>query len=165
MKRLGFLMVAAALTTACGGGESNAPPTSPATQVSATANGSSGTTSADGARTGTAATASAVTGTISAFAGACPAVTFKLEAKVIKTDAATTYVEKGCADLKDGVRVGVSGTTQGDGSILAKYVKFVPPPPPPPTLTEGTVSALSGTCPTITFTVAASPVEVISIEM
>jgi hypothetical protein len=81
-------------------------------------------------------------------------VTFKLEAKTIKTDAATTYPEKGCADLKNGVRVGVTGTAQADGSILAKQVKFAPPPPPPPALTEGTVSALSGACPTITFTVA-----------
>lgn len=155
MKRLGCLMVAAALASACGGGESSStPPTSPATPASATANGSSGTTSADGTKTGTTTRADGVTGTISSFAGTCPTVTFKVEAKAVKTDAATTYVEKGCADLRDGVRVGVSGATQADGSILAKYVKFAPPPPPPPTLAEGTVSALNGTCPAITFTVA-----------
>jgi hypothetical protein len=81
-------------------------------------------------------------------------VTFKVEAKSIATDAATTYGEKACADLKDGVRVGVVGTALADGSILAKQVKFAPPPPPPAVLTEGTVSGLSGACPTITFTVA-----------
>jgi len=43
-QRLGFLMVAVALSSACGGGgESSSPPTSPATPASATANGSSGT--------------------------------------------------------------------------------------------------------------------------
>jgi hypothetical protein len=154
MKRLGFLMVAAALTAACSGGDSSSSsPTSPATAATAAANGSSGT-SADGAgSTGTAAGAATI-GTISGLSGACPSVTFKLEAKTIKTDAATTYPEKGCADLKNGVRVGVTGTAQADGSILAKQVKFAPPPPPPPALTEGTVSALSGACPTITFTVA-----------
>jgi len=155
MKRIGFLMVAAALTAACGGsGETSAPPTSPVTTSSATANGSSGTSSADGTKTGTTTRAEGITGTISDIAGACPNVTFKVEGKVVKTDSATTYVEKGCADLKDGVRVGVMGTTQADGSVLAKQVKFAPPPPPPPALTEGTVSALSGTCPAITFTVA-----------
>ncbi len=152
MKRLGFLMVAAALTTACGGGESSSPPTSPVTTSSATANGSSGT-NADGASGGTTSGVT-ITGTISAFGGSCPAVTFKVEAKTIKTDAATVYAEKSCADLKNGVRVGVTGTTQADGSVLAKQVKFAPPPPPPPMNTEGTVSALSGACPTITFTVA-----------
>lgn len=152
-QRLGSLLVAAALASACGG-ESNSPPTSPAQQASATANGSSGTVSADGTKTGTTTRADAIAGTISVLAGTCPNLTFKVEAKTVKTDAATTYVEKGCSELKDGVRVGVSGTAQADGSILAKYVKFAPPPPPPPALAEGTVSALSGTCPTITFTVA-----------
>ncbi len=152
--RIGFLMIAAALATACSGGDSSStPPTSPATPAAATANGSSGTTSADGSKTGTTTTAG-VAGTISAFDGSCPTVTFKLEAKTIKTYAATSYVEKGCADLKNGVRVGVAGTTQADGSILAKQVKFAPPPPPPPVMTEGTVSGLGGTCPAITFTVA-----------
>ncbi len=154
MKRLGFLMVAAALTSACGGGGSDSPPTSPVTPSSAAANGSSGTSSADGTKTGTTTRADGITGTISGIAGACPNVTFKVETKVVRTDSATTYVEKSCADLKDGVRVGVAGTTQGDGSLLARQVKFAPPPPPPALTAEGTVSALSGACPTITFTVA-----------
>lgn len=149
-RRLGSLLVAAALASACGG-ESNSPPTSPARQASATANGSSGTASADGTKTGTATRADAIAGTISGLAGTCPNLTFKVEAKTVKTDAATTYAEKGCSDLKDGVRVGVSGTAQADGSILAKYVKFAPPPP---ALAEGTVSGLSGSCPRITFSVA-----------
>lgn len=151
--RLGCLMVAGALASACGGGESSStPPTAPASQASATANGSSGSTSADGTKTGTTTRADGVTGIVSGVAGACPSVTFKVDTRTVKTDAATTYVTKSCADLKDGVRVGVSGTAQADGSLLAKSVKFAPPPPPPPA--EGTVSALSGTCPSITFTVA-----------
>ncbi len=156
MKRVGFFIVAALLASACSGGDSSSTlPTSPATPAPATATGSSSPTSADGTKTGTT-TSTAIIGTISGRASTCPTVTFKVETKSIATDAATTYGEKACADLKDGVRIGVTGVAQGDGSILATQVKFAPPPPPPPPPSPGltgAVTAVSGTCPSITITI------------
>ena len=154
MKRyLGSVLVAVAFAAACGGSDHSTPPTSPASQTTTAANAGTGAISGDGTTTGATA-ATTITGTISGFGGTCPAVSFKLEAKVIKTDASTSFGDGKCSDLKDGVKVGVSGTVQADGSILAKQVKVAPPPLAPPVTVEGTVSALSGTCPKITFTVA-----------
>ncbi|MBM3908703.1 MAG: hypothetical protein FJ363_11605 [Gemmatimonadetes bacterium] len=150
-----WLLAAVAFAAACGGSDTAAP-TQTAPAVSSTANADGGTT---GGKTGgtTTATAAALTGTIGSLTGACPALSFKLEGRVITTDAATSFADVKCADLKDGTRVGVRGEARSDGSILAKIVKPVLPPPalpPPPVVTEGTVSGLSGACPAITFTVA-----------
>lgn len=96
-----------------------------------------------------------VTGAVSALAGTCPAITFKVETKSVKTDASTSFGDKKCADIQNAVKVGVSGTVQTDGSILAKQVRVIPPPPVSVT---GTVSALSGACPTLKFTVSGKSV-------
>jgi hypothetical protein len=93
------------------------------------------------------------TGAVSGLSGTCPAVAFTLEGKTIKTSAATGYGDRTCADVKNDAKVGVMGTAQADGSILATQVRIAPPPPPPAVTVTGTVSGLSGTCPTVTFTV------------
>jgi hypothetical protein len=147
-----WILGAAAMVAACGGsGDTTGTPTAPASAATANADGGGGGSKTTGTTT---ASSAGATGTISSLAGACPALSFKLDGKVIKTDSTTRFADVKCADLKDGVRVGVSGTAQSDGSILAKIVKPMAPPPPAPTMTEGTVSALSGACPAITFTVA-----------
>ena len=109
--------------------------------------------------------ANSVTGTISALAGNCPALTFMLERRIIKTDASTTFGEGGCAALKNGLRVGIAGVAQSDGSVKASRVGVVvtvTPPPPPPTVpvpvptgvvgVSGTVASLAGACPVVSFT-------------
>lgn len=148
------------LVAGCGGAD-RSEPTAPVATATATANGTAGTTSSDGAKTGTTGATSGavlVTGTISALAGTCPALSFKLETKVVKTDAATSFAGVRCADLANGTKVGVSGTVQGDGALLAKVLKVMPATPsgtatpvPPPATATGTVSALTGACPAITF--------------
>jgi hypothetical protein len=148
--RLSYVLATAALAAACGGSDgSSTPPTAPATPSTAAVSGGTGPTSADGATT--AASSVAVKGTISGLSGTCPLIKFTVEAKSVKADSATRFVDVKCADLTNGARVGVQGAAQSDGSVLAKAVMLLPPPA---VITEGTVSALSGTCPAITFTVA-----------
>lgn len=151
------------LVAGCSGAD-RSEPTAPVSTAGATANGTAGSSSSDGAKTGSTGATSGfliVTGTISALAGTCPALAFKLETKAVKTDAATVFAEVRCADLTNGTKVGVSGTVQGDGVLLAKALKVMPATPPviappaapvpPPATAVGTVSALTGACPAITF--------------
>ncbi len=154
MRTASLVAIAAlSLVSACGGSDSaSIPPTSPAVAAASTANGSSGT----GTTTPAPVT---VTGTVSAMTGACPAIAFKVEAKRVKTDGTTKYGDKACADVKVGVKVGAVGIAQADGSILAKEVRVIPPPPPPPVTVTGTVSAVTGACPAIAFTVEAKRVK------
>jgi hypothetical protein len=95
-------------------------------------------------------------GTVSALSGSCPKVTFTVAGKTFTTDSLTRFGDGGCAAVKNDVKVLVQSqaTTAGVVRVLAVKVIPPPPPPPPPTMTEGTVSALSGNCPKVTFTVA-----------
>ena len=156
MKRLGLVVAVAAMAAACGGSDTaSTPPTSPA-QASASG---SGAISGDGTTTTPPTTAvTTITGTVSAMSGACPALTFKLEGKTIRTDASTGYGDGKCADLKDGLKIGVQGAAQADGSILAKQVRVAPVLPVAVTVT-GTVSGLSGTCPAVMFKVESKTVK------
>ncbi len=157
MKRIVLVTLAAALAAACGGSDTaSTTPTSPAAQT-ALANGAAGAVSGDGTTT-TATTATVIIGTISGLSGACPAVAFTLESKTIKTDASTGYGDGKCADLKNGAKVGVQGSAQADGSILAKQIRVAPPTPVYATVT-GTVSGLGGACPAIAFTIESKRVK------
>jgi uncharacterized protein DUF5666 len=108
-----------------------------------------------------------ISGTVSGLSGTCPSLTFSVSSTKVQTTASTTFAGKGCGDLKNGDTVGLAGTKQNDGSIIATYVSITPastPPTPAPTpkpdpapapnvTMTGTVSGLSGTCPSLTFTV------------
>src|SRR4029077_7162811 len=48
---------------------------------------------------------------------ACPALQFLIGSYGIKTDGATQYVGGYCGDLKAGLKVGVKGTLNADGSV------------------------------------------------
>jgi hypothetical protein len=157
--RSGLVLLSLAVSlaaVACSGPESPSSPASTAVSPANTANGSDGA-----GTTGTA--TSTVTGTIRAFGGSCPALTFTLEGKTIKTNATTSFRDVACTALKNDVRVTVVGTTQADGSVLATTVRSAPalpvPPPPapvPPTATSvtiaGTIHNLVAGCPILTFT-------------
>jgi hypothetical protein len=139
-----ILLVAAIAVTACGGPDTKAAdPTAPAVLADGSVgNGTSGTPTP----------VNAIMGTVSGLAGSCPALTFRLADKTIKTDASTAYGDGGCGDVKNGASAGAIGTAQADGSILASHVRVLPAAPVAPVPVIGTVSALSGTCPTVTFT-------------
>jgi len=57
--------------------------------------------------------------------------------------------------VKEGVRAGAIGPKNANGAIVADHVKIAPPPPP---AVSGAVTALSGTCPTLTFTLSGTTV-------
>jgi hypothetical protein len=58
-------------------------------------------------------------GKISDLTGSCPAVTFVLEGRTVRTNAATVYDDTRCDKLKNGMKVEVEGVVQPDGVVLA----------------------------------------------
>jgi hypothetical protein len=87
-------------------------------------------------------------GPLSNLAGSCPAVTFTVDNTTVSTTPNTRFTGGTCAQLTDGTTVAVDGTLQ-NGALVAADVR---------TQTSmahvhGTVSALEGACPAVTFTV------------
>jgi hypothetical protein len=148
--RLDLLRAAIAplfVLTACSGRDAGTAPATSATDAAAAAAASTGTTAAT----------SGITGTVGTLSGSCPVLTFKLEGKTIKTSAATRFDGGACADVKNGSRANVTGPTQSDGSVLAEKVSLLAATtttvaPPTAITVTGTVGALAGACPTISFT-------------
>jgi len=62
-------------------------------------------------------------GVVSGLTGACPALTFEVQATVVTTDADTSFRDGTCAGLADGDTVEVKGTAAEDGSVLATRVE------------------------------------------
>lgn len=63
-----------------------------------------------------------VKGTVSALSGTCPALTFTVGTRVVKTGSATVFDDR-CTDIRDGVRVEVNGTRASDGTFTATRVE------------------------------------------
>jgi hypothetical protein len=85
-------------------------------------------------------------GTVSGLSGTCPAVTFTLNGATVRTTALTEFKDGGCSALQNGAKAEVKGLKQPDGSVTALVVGVEEME------LEGIVSGLSGTCPTMTFT-------------
>jgi len=62
-----------------------------------------------------------VTGKVSDLQGECPTLTFVVDGRRVRTDAATEF-DMGCGGLKNGRKVSVEGSVQSDGSILATHI-------------------------------------------
>jgi hypothetical protein len=103
-----------------------------------------------------------VSGVVSGLAGTCPVLTFTLGTTAVSTTSTTTFDGVGCAALANGSNVGVAGTTQTDGSILASRVFVAPAGATPSAVARGLVSALAGTCPALTFTLGTTAVSTTS---
>jgi Domain of unknown function (DUF5666) len=67
--------------------------------------------------------ANEVEGTVSALSGTCPAVTFTVGTRVVKTGNATVF-EDPCTGIRNGVRVEVRGTRASDGTFTAARVEL-----------------------------------------
>ena len=67
--------------------------------------------------------ANEVEGTVSALTGNCPAVTFTVGTRVVKTGSATVFDDP-CTGIRNGVRVEVKGTRAGDGTFTAARVEL-----------------------------------------
>lgn len=103
---------------------------------------------------------SPLVGTVSALAGTCPTISFVIERKAIRTDGGTSFGEKTCAAVKIGLRVEITGVAQSDGAMLANSVRLLPtstitPPVPATVSIAGTTHAVTGVCPTLSFTLEA----------
>ncbi len=61
-------------------------------------------------------------GEISQFSGTCPTVRFRLEGRMVQTNAATVFPANRCPRLRNGVEVDVRGSVQPGGEILATRV-------------------------------------------
>ncbi|HEY2908478.1 MAG TPA: DUF5666 domain-containing protein [Vicinamibacterales bacterium] len=92
-------------------------------------------------------------GTVSSLTGTCPSLAFTANNTGVHTTSSTTFGGASCADIRNGGSVGVAGTKQSDGSVLASYVSVSVPQPTATATVIGNVSSLSGTCPSIAFSV------------
>ena len=101
-------------------------------------------------------------GIVSALSGTCPTLTFTLGTLRITTTGSTYFKDGACATVQNGMAVEVNGQPQADGSLVAMLVKQrdndedddddEDEDDDDEARIEGTVSALSGTCPVISFT-------------
>jgi Domain of unknown function (DUF5666) len=66
--------------------------------------------------------ANEVEGTVSALTGTCPALTFTVGTRVVRTGSATIFDDR-CTDIRNGVRVEVKGTRANDGTFTATRVE------------------------------------------
>lgn len=66
--------------------------------------------------------ANEVKGTVSALSGTCPALTFTVGTRVVRTGSATVFDDR-CTDVRNGVRVEVNGTRMNDGTFTAARVE------------------------------------------
>jgi hypothetical protein len=163
MKRYAFLLLltAAFAAASCGGSQKSSPtPTAPSSQTAMVTSPGSVTTTIDlsvttptgldTVSTG-AGVARPIVGVVERLEGVCPALSFKLAGITVLVSDKTTYESGTCADLENGIRVGVLGVKKDDNTIQAARVKIAPPlsPLPPPVI--GQVGSVSGTCPALTF--------------
>jgi hypothetical protein len=61
-------------------------------------------------------------GTIGSFGGTCPSLSMSVSGTYVRTGSATTFTGKACAEIRSGDTIGVAGTRQSDGSVLANMV-------------------------------------------
>ena len=94
-----------------------------ATEVEVDESGDDGGSGSDGSGDGDADTEVHVEGAITGLGGACPSVTFRVGGVSIRTSAATTFDDGGCAALNNGDQVRVDGFQQPDGSVEATEVE------------------------------------------
>ena len=178
---LGLTLWLVATAWACSGSDSSSPSgpssTGVAVQAGESSTGSATTTGANGQPGGPGGPhgpggpqdGSGVAGTVSGLRGTCPTLTFVVDGKTIQTNKDTVF-DDGCAAVKNGISVGVRGTAQRDGSILAVRVHVGVPggnggphgPGGPNTdggdHVSGTVAGLTGNCPALSFTLAQTKV-------
>jgi hypothetical protein len=90
----------------------------------------------------------------------CPSLSFMVGPYTISLSSATTFEHGACVNIAAGMKLGLTGTRQGDGVINASKIQFRDANPTSPTNPnarpvegEGTIGSLSGTtaCPTLQF--------------
>ncbi|MBI2185656.1 MAG: hypothetical protein HYU37_00875 [Acidobacteria bacterium] len=95
-----------------------------------------------------------VKGAVAGLTGTCPAMTFTIGTTTVKTNSDTKFDDVTCAALANGNTVEVQGKKQADNSVLASTVELESGA----NEVEGQISGLTGTCPSLTFTVGTTTV-------
>lgn len=67
--------------------------------------------------------ANEVEGVVSSLTGTCPALTFAVGTRVVKTTSATLF-DDSCRDIRNGVRVEARGSRAADGTFMATRVEI-----------------------------------------
>jgi hypothetical protein len=94
-------------------------------------------------------------GVVSGLSGSCPTLTFSVGSVVVETSATTRFTPA-CGSVVNGATVEVEGVRdQASGRLLAESVEIEEEEME----ARGVVSGLSGTCPTLTFSVGSVVVE------
>ncbi len=96
-----------------------------------------------------------LSGPISGLSGSCPTLSFTVNGTAISTDttnAVTDFDDGGCAALGNGTPVRVDGLRLVDGSVRATQIEV------DEVTLLGTVAGLSGSCPSLTFSVGGTTV-------
>jgi hypothetical protein len=90
-------------------------------------------------------------GQVSGLTGTCPSLTFGISGTTVMT-IASTKTDPGCAQVVNGAAVAVSGVRQSDGSVTASFVRVER------VQAAGSIAALQGSCPSITFALGGTAV-------
>jgi hypothetical protein len=64
------------------------------------------------------------TGSVAAVTGSCPALSFSVGGRSVKSTSSTEFKDGSCGDVKSGVMLEVKGTAEKDGSVTASRLKF-----------------------------------------
>ncbi len=97
-----------------------------------------------------------VKGAVAGLSGTCPSVTFTVQGTKVMTTASTGFDDITCARVQNGMIVEVNGQRGADGAITAARVDL--DDDRDETEVKGAVSGLSGSCPSLTFTVRGAKV-------
>ena len=107
-------------------------------------------------------------GYVGSLAGSCPSLSFTLSLSSVvpgtssvsvHTNGSTVFDGASCGALKNGAKVEVKGTKQSDATVLASKVEVHEIPSTSTSFEgKGTISGLSGSCPSVSFTLSLSSV-------
>lgn len=96
-------------------------------------------------------------GTVSGLSGTCPSITFMVHGRPVQTTSATSFSHSTCTSLQNNAVVEVKGQRLADGTLQATSVELGAEGDDAHDGSldiRGTVSALAGTCPNLTFVVS-----------
>jgi len=101
-----------------------------------------------------------VSGLVSGLTGSCPSLTLMVGSTKVTTDASTRFEPGTCTQVANGLQAEAKGTRQSDGSIRATRLELdlENERDNKPAEVEGTVSGLTGTCPSLTLMVGSTKV-------
>jgi hypothetical protein len=152
-----FLLVIAAFVIGCSNTSKSPAPTAPTPGTPPASGTSIDLNVATPPGTQGAGSEKPVVGTVGQVTGTCPDLTFVLSGVTIHISSKTVFESGACGDVKEGVRAGAIGSKRTDGSIDAARVKIAPAVPPPPSA-SGAVTGLTGSCPSLTFSLSGTMV-------